>query len=224
MTRWNTGEVPRIGFLHTAQVHVATFEALVRATESDSSCVHLVEPDLLVQARRNIPRVDVEDATLAGLRHLADDGAEIIVCTCSTLGPVAEALEARTPVPVLRVDRPMAQAAIRAGSRIGVIAALESTLEPTRALLATEARREGASPTIINVAVPDAWAAFESGDSDGYLRQVAEAARSIAHSVDVVVLAQASMMGATAGLTDLQTPVLASPVLAVQHALSVSSR
>ncbi len=222
--RWNTGVMPRIGFLHTAQVHVPTFEALVGDADDSSSCAHRVEPDLLVQVRRNGPTADVEEATLAVLHQLADNGVDVIVCTCSTLGSVAEAVGARLPVPVLRVDRPMARAAVQAGSRIAVIAALESTLEPTRALLAAEARSEGASLTIIDVGVPDAWAAFESGDSDGYLRQVADAARSIAESVDVVVLAQASMMGAAAMLTDLRRPVLVSPVLAVQHAVSASSR
>jgi hypothetical protein len=216
--------VPRIGFLHTAQVHVPTFEGLVRAADDDPSCVHLVDADLLVQVRENGPTPDVAEATRAGLRQLADNGVDVIVCTCSTLGPVAEALGAQLPVPVHRVDRPMARAAVRAGSRIAVVAAVESTLEPTRALLTAEARGEGVSPTIIDVGVPDAWEAFESGDADGYLRQVADAARSVADSVDVVVLAQASMMGATATLTDLRVPVLASPVLAVQHALSVARR
>lgn len=216
--------MPRIGFLHTAQVHVETFEALVRDADASSSCVHRVAPDLLDQARENGPTPDVEDATLAALRRLADDDVDVVVCTCSTLGPVAEGLGGRLPVPVFRVDRPMARAAVQAGARIGVVVALESTLEPTRALLAAEARRAGASPTILDVGVPDAWAAFEASDDEEYLRQVADAARSIADSVDVVVLAQASMMGATTTLSDLRTPVLASPVLAVQHALSPSSR
>lgn len=209
--------MPRIGFLHTAQVHVGTFEALVREADDGSSCAHLVEPDLLARMREEGSHADVEEATLIGLQHLVDDGADVVVCTCSTLGSVAESLGARVPVPVVRVDRPMARAAVRAGTRIAVVAALESTLEPTRALLVDEAGRAGTIPAIVEVSVPDAWTAFESGNQDGYLAQVAEAARSVAGTVDVVVLAQASMMGAVALLTDLSTPVLASPRLAVQH-------
>lgn len=71
--------------------------------------------------------------------------------------------------------------------------------------------------------VPGAWAAFESGDS-GYLRRVSDAARAVAADVDVVLLAQASMMSATLMLSDLSTPVLASPVLAVQDALARARR
>lgn len=215
--------MPPIGFLHTAQVHVATFDRLVRDANDSATCVHCVEPALLDQVRKNGPTAEVEEATYVALEHLVDQGASAIICTCSTLGPVAEALAARLKVPVLRVDRPMARVAVQAGSTIAVIAALESTLEPTRALLHDEARRVGAFPTIIEVTVPEAWATFESGDSEGYLRQVADAARSIARDVDVVVLAQASMMGATVILVDIRTPVLASPLLALQHVLAASA-
>jgi hypothetical protein len=221
---WNNGEMPQVGFLHTAQVHVSTFEGLVRDIDDSTACLHSVEPDLLDQVRRSGPTVEVEEATLVALEQLAVDGAGVIVCTCSTLGPIAETVGARLPVRVLRVDRPMARAAVQAGSRIAVISALESTLEPTRALLDDEARRAGVSATIIDVPVPEAWVAFESGDSAGYLRQVADAARSIADGVDVVVLAQASMMGAMVTLADLRTAVLASPLLAVEHVLGASSR
>jgi hypothetical protein len=221
---WNNGEMPQVGFLHTAQVHVSTFEGLVRDIDDSTACLHSVEPDLLDQVRRSGPTVEVKEATLVALEQLAVDGAGVIVCTCSTLGPIAETVGARLPVRVLRVDRPMARAAVQAGSRIAVIAALESTLEPTRALLDDEARRVGVSATIIDVPVPEAWVAFESGDSAGYLRQVADAARSIADGVDVVVLAQASMMGAMVTLADLRTAVLASPLLAVEHVLGASSR
>lgn len=216
--------MPRIGFLHTAGVHVATFEGLVRAADADVACVHEVEPDLLERARRDGPTTEIAASILAMLERLVAQGTDVVVCTCSTLGPLAEALADRVSVPVLRVDRPMARAAVETGSRIAVVAALESTFEPTRALLTDEARRRGLSPTIVDVCVPQAWAAFESGNSDGYLRQIADAARSVAADVDVIVLAQASMMGAAAACNDLPTPVLASPVLAVRHALSQLGR
>ncbi|WP_185995708.1 aspartate/glutamate racemase family protein [Nocardioides campestrisoli] len=214
--------MPRLGFLHTAQVHVATFEALVRAVDVGSTAGHLVDPDLLTRARTEGPTADVEAATLQLLRRLVDEGADVVVCTCSTLGPVAESVGADLPVPVLRVDRPMAREAVRGGARVAVVAALESTLGPTRELLADEARRAGVSPTLVEVVVPEAWAAFERGDTDDYLRRVAVAARAVVDRADVVVLAQASMAGAAEGLADLPITVLASPLLAVRHAVAAA--
>ncbi|MFN8194110.1 MAG: aspartate/glutamate racemase family protein [Nocardioidaceae bacterium] len=165
--------MPRVGFLHTAGPHVRTFAALVEEADASATCVHRVEPDLLDRARRDGSTDVVETATLEALERLADDGVDVLVCTCSTLGPVAEAVGGRLAVPVLRVDRPMAHAAVRAGERIAVVAALQSTLGPTRALLLDEARRAGrAAPSITDVVVADAWAAFEAEDTRGYVNRL----------------------------------------------------
>src|SRR5215210_7936062 len=56
-------------------------------------------------------------------------GADLVLVTCSSMGPAVDALAARG-LPVLRVDEALADAAIRAGDRIGVIATLRTTLEP----------------------------------------------------------------------------------------------
>ncbi|MBZ5738664.1 aspartate/glutamate racemase family protein [Nocardioides mangrovi] len=225
-----------LGFLHTAEVHVATFDDLV----GDAAVVaHVVEPDLLERARRDGLTPAVEAGLRAALVELVDAGADLVVCTCSTLGPLAETVD--LPVPVLRVDRPMAARAVALGSRgpgwcggrdrpsagaasrrrhrIGVVAAVESTLVPTRELLADEAARAGVAAAVSEVCVPSAWALFEAGDTAAYLGAIADAARTLTPTVDVVVLAQASMAGAVDLLADLAVPVLVSPPLAVAAAL-----
>ena len=132
-----------------------------------------------------------------------------MLCTCSTIGGVAEAAAARSGVPVLRVDRPMAAEAVAAGSRVVVLAALESTLAPTVALVEEEADRAGRPVDVRTVLVEGAWARFEADDTAGYVRRVADAADAVT-GADVIVLAQASM--APAGpLTTARVPVLSSP-------------
>lgn len=210
--------MPRLGFLHTAQVHVDAFDALVGAA---APTVHLVEPRLLERARQEGATSALEADVRAALTELVTAGAAAVVCTCSTLGPVAEAV-AEAAVPVLRIDRPMARRAVALGRRIGVVTAVESTVAPTRELLAEEAARAGVAPMIVEVCVPAAWERFESGDVEAYLAAIADAARSAAAGVDVVVLAQASMAGAVPLLDDLAVPVLASPRLAVEVALRMA--
>ena len=58
-------------------------------------------------------------------------GADFILFTCSSIGPAVETAATLTDVPVLRVDQPMADKAVQLGKRIGVIATLSTTLEPT---------------------------------------------------------------------------------------------
>ena len=62
-------------------------------------------------------------------------GADRILVTCSSIGPAVEAAQAFVGVPVLRVDRPMAENAVAMGNRIGVAATLPTTLGPAAGLI-----------------------------------------------------------------------------------------
>jgi Asp/Glu/hydantoin racemase len=213
---------PRIGFLHTAEVHVATFDALLAdVTGAGAAALHRVEPELLERARQSPAVADREALTAAvaaAMGDLVGDGADVVVCTCSTLGPLAEEVAPSLGVPVVRIDRPMARAAVTAGPRIGVLVAMASTLEPTAALLREEAMAAGAEVELCEQVVEGAWELFESGDQAAYEAAIEKAARGLASGVDVLILAQASMAGAAVLLRDLDVPVLTSPASAVAAA------
>lgn len=208
-----------LGLLHTAEEHRATFSALVHELAPGLHDLHVVEPGLLVRARREGPDA-VRAELLARLHDLAAAGSAHVLVTCSTLGGLAEALADDAGVPVLRVDRPMAHDAVRlaAGTQrpVLVVAALASTIEPTEQLLRSCTRDPLA---VVSVLVEDAWPLLEAGDRAGYLSATAAGTRSAVatHGPAVVVLAQASAAGAADLLTDLGCPVLSSPVRAVRE-------
>jgi Asp/Glu/hydantoin racemase len=203
-----------IGFLHTADVHVETFRALT--AERGQQDLHLVDATLLADARAHGVDAGLEARVAGRLSELAARGPDVIVCTCSTLGGIAERIP--LTVPVLRLDRPMAQAAVAIGGRIAVVASTESTLTPTRELLLECAP----DADVILAPCLDAWALFEAGDQDGYRRAVAAHVRTL--DADVIVLAQASLAPATALLGDLAIPVLSSPISAVDAATQLCSK
>ncbi|GMA20403.1 hypothetical protein GCM10025862_24240 [Arsenicicoccus piscis] len=213
---------PTVGFLHTSPVHVPAFEALTAAALPSARVLHVVDEQLLAEAQR----IGVEGdgagaaAVAADVRsrvaELVEQGADAICCTCSTIGALAEQVQV-PGVPVLRVDRPMARRAAAIGPRVGVLAALESTLEPTRLLLEDEAARAGAAVTIELAVADGAWAWFTAGDHEVYRQVLEDAARALATRADVVVLAQASMAAVEPRLADLGVPVLSSPRLATWH-------
>ncbi|MEW2412949.1 aspartate/glutamate racemase family protein [Streptomyces sp. NPDC046866] len=208
--------VTSLTLLHTSPAHVPVFDALRDREHPGAVLRHLVAPELLDRAREEGPEA-VAPALRARLRECRGP----VLVTCSTLGAVAESLAGDLGVPVLRVDRPMAAAAVRTGPRIVVLAALESTLAPTVALLAEEA---GGRPVEVAArVVAGAWERFEGGDGHGYLAAVAAAADAVTEAeADVIVLAQASMAGAAA-LTTPPVPVLASPALGLAAALGVAA-
>ncbi|MFE3829640.1 aspartate/glutamate racemase family protein [Streptomyces sp. NPDC059092] len=204
--------------LHTSPVHVPVFDALRDAGHPGVPLRHLVAEELLARARAEGPEA-VAAEIRAVLAPAVAGGASAVLCTCSTIGDVAEKAGPALGVPVLRVDRPMAEAAAAAG-RVVVVAALESTLEPTVALIREAAA--GRPLELRTVLVEGAWERFEAGDRDGYLDAVAAAVDAVteAGGAGVIVLAQVSMAEA-AGRVRGAVPVLAGPATGLAAAVAV---
>lgn len=197
-----------LALLHTSPVHVPVFDGLRDQDHPGFALRHLVHPDLLARARAKGPD-SVSGDVEALLGQAVADGASAVLCTCSSIGAVAESHAAAVGVPVLRVDRPMAAAAVAAGRAVAVVATVASTVEPTVALVEEEAARAGRPVDITTLLVDGAWERFEAGDRDGCTRLVATAVDGL-DGVDAVVLAQASMADA-ADRTTLPVPVISSP-------------
>ncbi|MBT2416444.1 arylsulfatase [Streptomyces sp. ISL-22] len=197
-----------LALLHTSPLHVPVFDALRDEDHQGLELRHFVDEELLARARRESSEA-VADDVRAALRKAVAEGARAVLCTCSTIGGVAEGAGAEAGVPVLRVDRPMAAAAVAAGSRVVVLATVESTFGPTVALIEEEARRAGRPVEVRTRLVEGAWERFDAGDIEGCARLVASAADGV-RDADAIVLAQVSIAPAQQ-LTTTPVPVLSSP-------------
>ena len=214
-----TGTAHRVGVLHTVPALAGTFESMIQEALPGTTQVHLADASLLADARRIGVTQDVSDRVGAHIRSLIDGGAEAVLVTCSSIGEAVEAAAESAGVPVLRVDEPMAREAARiaagAGAaaarpgRIAVLATLQATLGPTGRLIERAAAELGGAEVDATV-VPGAIEARESGDQARHDELVRQAATEAADNSDVVVLAQASMAAALAGV-HLDVPVLTSP-------------
>ncbi|MEU4266730.1 arylsulfatase [Streptomyces sp. NPDC026092] len=203
-----------LALLHTSPVHVPVFDGLRDRHHPGLGLRHVVDEELLVRARAEGPEA-VAGAVRDALAEAVAEGAGAVLCTCSTLGGVAERHAAELRVPVVRVDRPMAAEAVRA-DRIVVVAAVGSTLAPTLDLLRDEAGDR--TPGITTLLVDGAWDRFLAGDHDGYLDAVAAAVDRVDPTDGgVIVLAQASMADAVERTTT-PLPVLSSPRLGLAAA------
>ncbi|WP_432543909.1 aspartate/glutamate racemase family protein [Kineococcus sp. SYSU DK002] len=213
-----------VGFLHTAHAHVRTFRDLLAERDDTVADRHLVDTGLLAAARARGPEA-VRAALGDRLRRLVAEGADVVVCTCSTVGATAEAVGAELGLRVVRVDRPMAEAAVLAGRRVAVVSSLDEAAATLVPLLRECAEDTGRRVDFVEVRCTGTWAAFESGDLLTYTTGVADtvrrALRPLDPPVDVVVLAQASMVDAAPLLRDLSVPVLTSPRLAVEAAVEL---
>ncbi len=197
-----------LALLHTSPAHVPVFDALRDEDHQGLELRHFVDEELLARARCEGPEA-VAGAVRDALDAAVAEGARAVLCTCSTIGGVAETAGARVGVPVLRGDRPMAAAAVAVGPRVVVAATLESTLQPTVALVEEEGRRIGRSLEVRTLLVGGAWSRFEAGDTAECARLVADAVDAVS-GADAIVLAQGSMAPAQ-HLTTTVIPVLSSP-------------
>lgn len=212
-----------VAFLHTAALHIETFERLRDEIAPDLRLRHVVREDLLAATERaGGLTAAISLRTQEALLALAEGGARVVVCTCSTLGAEAEKVAGEAEIPVMRIDRPMADRAVREGRRIGICAALAPTLQPTRALLESSAARAGRDVGFREFLFDDVWRAFREGRLDDYHAGIAARLGEAAREVDLLVLAQASMAPAVRLAGAISAPVLSSPRIGFTEAARVA--
>ena len=214
----------KLGLVHTSATLVPVFAQLCREKLPGAETFNIVDDSLvkgIIAAGRITPEISARVANY--LKSAESAGADQILVTCSSIGPAVEAAAPSIGVPVLRVDQPMADQAVQTGRRIGVIATLRTTLEPTADLIRRRAEKAGKKIELTSRLCEGAFEALMSGDAAKHDALVADALRELSRHLDVIVLAQASMARVVDGLAaaDRCVPILASPGIAVDHLAKV---
>ncbi|WP_316767325.1 aspartate/glutamate racemase family protein [Pedobacter frigiditerrae] len=209
-----------LGLVHTSATLVPVFQKLCSEYLPDVNVFNIVDDSLIkdVITRNELTKLTARRVVdYVGSAELA--GADIILVTCSSIGAAVEASAELTTVPVLRVDQPMADLAVRTGKRIGVIATLPTTLGPTSDLVRRRAAIAGKEIELTSKLCEGAFEALMGGKPEIHDEMVAKALIELSSQVDVIVLAQASMSRVVDTLSESEkkVPILASPTLAIQH-------
>lgn len=214
----------RLGLLHTSATLVPVFEQLCKAKLPDVAVFNLVDDSLIKDViAHNRLRPQTARRVAQHVAAAEDAGADYILVTCSSIGPAVETASILASVPVLRVDAPMAERAVKVGRKIGVIATLPTTLEPTADLIRRHAAIADCDIELTARLCEGAFDALMSGDAAAHDAMVAAALQELASQVDVIALAQASMARVVETLAeaDRRVPILASPPLAVEFLATV---
>jgi Asp/Glu/hydantoin racemase len=222
-----TASPRRLGLVHTSATLVPAFEQLCRERVPGVAVFNIVDDSLIkdviahgrlrpATARRVVQHVVAAEAA----------GADTILVTCSSIGRAVETAATLVDVPVIRVDRPLAERAVATGRRIGVIATLPTTLDPTADLIGRCAAAAGREVAITARLCDGAFEALMAGDAATHDATVAAALEALAAEVDVIALAQASMARVVAALPPDPTrpPILASPPLAIEALADLFAR
>ena len=207
----------RIVAVHTAMALVESTTNLFREHLPQVKINNIADDSLIQEViAHNAVTPAVRRRLLNYYTGASDAGATLVYNTCSSVGPVADLGNLIAPVPVFRIDGPMAEKAVRDGKKIGVIATLPTTLAPTVELLRRKAGEAGQVVEIVEGLADGAFQAGQAGDPQKHDLLIRQAAEKIAGRVDLFVLAQGSMARMEAALAEITgKPVLSSPLLGV---------
>jgi Asp/Glu/hydantoin racemase len=213
-----------LGLIHTSASLVPVFAQLCKAKLPQVEVFNIADDSLMKDVLAHGTVTPLTASRVAGHIHSAEAaGADYILVTCSSIGSAVEAAVSSTGVPVLRVDQPMADQAVRIGRRIGVVATLATTLAPTSDLVRRRAAAAGREIELTARLCEGAFEALMRGESATHDAAVAAALKELGEKVDVIVLAQASMARVVDSLpaSDRRVPILASPPLALEYLATV---
>lgn len=212
----------KLALVHTSATLVPVFQELIQNYLSDFELevFNFVDDSLIKNTiSRNKLTPDTKRRVVELICSAEGSGADFIMATCSSIGPAVELAAELCSVPVLRVDQPMADKAVSIGKRIGVIATLSTTLEPTGDLVSRRAIAAGKNIELVSKLCEGAFEALMRGNPEAHDAMVAAALKDLSKQVDVIVLAQASMARVVKQLRsdEVKIPILESPSIAIAH-------
>ena len=159
----------------------------------DVELYSLQDPSILADVRAAGYVTTAPAARLIGMyMKAAEEGVDAMLNLCSSVGEVADSAQDVAKyigVPIVRVDEEMCREAVRKGQRIGVMATLPTTLEPTKGTILRMARECNRHVELVDCLVDGAFGL----DQDQFKARMTEMAGTIADKVDVIVFAQGSM-------------------------------
>jgi Asp/Glu/hydantoin racemase len=206
----------RIALIHAVTPAIAPVEAAFAVLWPGAEPVSILDESLSPDRARDGTLTEAMSARIGALADYAlMTGAEAVLFTCSAFGPAIEAAARRLPVPVLKPNEAMFEAAMHRGRRIGMLATFAPSVPTMEAEFRDERARSGGDATLTTLLVADALDALKAGDADTHDRLVAARAPDLA-GCDALMLAHFSTSRAAAAVrARVACPVLTSPDAAV---------
>lgn len=198
----------RIALVHVQMVSAPAMEAAFAEGWPEAEVVNVLDEALFTARARG--DAHVRERFLAIARYVAGTPVDGVLFTCSAFGAAIEAVQrALAPLPVMKPNEAMIEAAAVSRGRVGLLATFAPTLESMP--------REFPPDVVARCAFASgAFDALNAGDAALHDQLVADAAVRELAACEVIALAQSSMARA-AGAVALATgkAVLTTPATAV---------
>jgi Asp/Glu/hydantoin racemase len=208
----NRNKRKKISIIETTLVPLQDLRELFFEIIPDAEIISFVDDSLLKEViSAGKPTPDVIRRYCSYAVNAESIGSDLIFNQCSSVGEVVDIAQKMVNIPIFKTDLPMAKEAVEKGTKIGVVATLNTTLNPTSRLIQKVADEKGGKITIIPKLAEGAFDLVSKGDKEGHNKLVIKTIQELANSVDVIALAQGSMAVLIPDLKGVDIPVLSSP-------------
>jgi aspartate/glutamate racemase len=143
-------------------------------------------------------------------QNLQDAGVDMILLACSTFNYAAELARPLISIPIAQIDRPMMEAAVCTGKRVGLLATLATTVPSSERLLRICAAERNKDVEITTVLREEAFVAYQKGEIEKHNAMLLEEIDKLSRNVDSIVMAQLSMSALAPRLGKTAVPVFNS--------------
>lgn len=137
---------------------------------------------------------------------------DLIICGCSSIGETVYHAQKVIDTPIIRIDEAMAREAVSKYKKIGVMATLSTTLDPTCNLILNIAKEAGKEVELNKMVAAGAFEETMAGHFDRAEEIMRDTFIKLADTNDCVLFAQASMADLKDNMLKYRdVPVLCSP-------------
>jgi Asp/Glu/Hydantoin racemase len=215
----------RIALIHAVTAAIEPVQEAFRDLWPQAECANILDDSLSIDRERDGELTAAMKGRILGLaKYGFATGVAGVLFTCSAFGEAIAAAAAQLPIPVLKPNEAMFEAAVATGGHIGMLATFAPSVASMEEEFREMAEAGGKRAILETYCVPGAMAALKAGNGSEHDRLIAHAAPRFA-DCDAILLAHFSTArAAPAVATALGRPVLTSPGSAVSKLKTIVAR
>jgi Asp/Glu/hydantoin racemase len=210
----------KLGIIHAALITTRAVQKFIDEEIPDAEVVHWVDDTIqntnFACEPGVIPGKNYAKFVAAALSQ-QEYGVDLILLACSTFNRAVELARPMVSTPMIQIDRPMMDLAVRDGNRIGLLATVPTTVPSSERLLRLAAQEAGKEIEVKTRLCSDAFRILKAGDPDRHNEMLLEEIGRLSREVDAIVMAQVSMSVLEPRLGDAKVPVYNSGRTAFGH-------
>lgn len=200
----------KLGIIHAATITIQAVQKFIDEIIPEVEIVHWVDDTIqntnFACEPGIVPHGNYAKFVQAALSQ-QEYGVDLSLLACSTFNRAVEYAQPMVDIPLLQIDRPMMDLAVRDGTRVGLLATVPTTVPASERLLRLAAREANRQVEVKTRLCSEAFQVLKAGNPDMHNDMLLEEIDRLADEVDSIVMAQVSMTALEPRLTDTKVPV-----------------